>query len=298
MGTQSLGLSPSKIAAYEECPRQYYFKYVLKVKPEHEGANLGFGSALHAGVEAFLRSVVTGVHVDPVAVFRDAWTTFTDQNEVLYSSIWSRDKFFATGERLMSLFPNAWRESGYVVALDADSEPLIERNLKIDVGDNVMLWCKIDLVAINQDGQMIVIDIKGSAQPSSTVFKQLSDQLSAYQVAVSAHRQALGVEGIDGVTFWEMIKRNIPKTNRGEGPVIISPEVVPSRSPTAIGEYLLKIGQVARRIRAEEFPRTPRMAYNTPCGLCPYADACAYGDTSGLAVPSAKVEMQIARMAA
>lgn len=47
--------SNSELALFDRCPRQWYFKYVLKMKPSQESHALNFGTGIHAILENFYR---------------------------------------------------------------------------------------------------------------------------------------------------------------------------------------------------------------------------------------------------
>src|SRR6185436_5015011 len=52
-----LRISKSQIQTYLICPRKFYFQYVMGAAPEFVPASLPFGSALHAAVAAYYRSL-------------------------------------------------------------------------------------------------------------------------------------------------------------------------------------------------------------------------------------------------
>ena len=56
---EGLHVSVSQIKCYLRCPRQYWFRYVIGAEPEFMPANLVLGSAVHEGLAAFYRSVMT-----------------------------------------------------------------------------------------------------------------------------------------------------------------------------------------------------------------------------------------------
>lgn len=275
-------VSPSSLAAYENCPRSYLLERVLKVRTVQTNASIGFGTSTGRGVELFLRGMLQGRTVDPVAIFRQEWRRFLAMHAVRYTKGATAESLEAIGCRLMEQFPDAWSESGYKVVLDARGEPMIERKLKIDVGDNVVLVTKLDVMVETPEGKTAVVDYKATASSSSLEFTMLSDQLTSYNLATDAHAPLLGIRRPELVGYWEMLRRNVPKTNRGEGPVILKPMIVPRRSDTQFAQFVGKCHQLADRIRAEEFGPTPRMSFNSPCDSCSLSRLCARGETDGL----------------
>lgn len=279
---EKLYLSPSKIATYENCPKEYFLKYVRRVETEDEAAALGFGGAIGSASEAFFLSTVTGAQCDPTAVFQDRWDAFTRSRSVRYNTIDTPDGLRKIGSILMDGLPQAWHDAGFTIALDKHGKPLVERNLELDLGDNVYLRTKLDLAVYNRHGQFGVIDVKTSKTPTTEEFLALADQLTAYQCAMTIHALGLGTGPVEFVGFWEFLKRSIPKKANTIGPYINPPEMISARSEKAIQAYIQKARWVAYCIRSKQFPQTPRMAFNSPCGLCDFANYCAYDVTDGL----------------
>lgn len=276
-------LSPSKIATYENCPFEYYLKYVLKVRPEDTGAALGFGGAIDAAFDAYARATITNTanQVDPVALFEHHWNHFVRTNVVRYNTTSDEDSMREIGKVLAGQLPQAWKEAGFTLALDANGTPIAQRGLEVDLGNGVILRTKLDLGVYNSDGQFGIVDVKSTKTPSSESFTLMADQLTAYQGVVTVHKDALGIDGVDFLGFWEALKRNIPKKKGTAGPYINRPEIVPPRTDQMIAAYFNKARWVAASIRAGHFPRTPRMAFNTPCDLCDFANVCIHSNTSG-----------------
>lgn len=284
-----LYLSPSKVATYENCPREYFFKYHLKVNEEMESANLGFGGSVATAFEQFVVGMVSGKPVDPVEVFRREWTQFTSTRIVGYSSMFSEEGLTAIGEILMQKLPDAWDESGLMVAMDGNGDPLVERRLDLEIGKGVYFRTKLDIAVYDQQLRLGIIDVKTPKDPSSTEFTLLSDQLTAYQGAVDAHKASLGIEdSVSFVGYWEFLKRNVPK-KQGTGPYIHRPEIVQARPRKDVDAYMQKVAWVAENIQAGRFPRTPRMAFNSPCAMCSFANLCSKRSTEGLVFSSEAV---------
>src|SRR5690606_24919605 len=146
----------------------------------------------------------------------------------------------------------------------------IERDLEVDLGNGVRLRNKLDLAVFDRHGRFGVPDVKSTKSASSQEFTLQADQLTAYQLAVLAHAKELGLPEVEFVGFWEFLKRSVPKriSGKAQGPVINAPEEVRARTQKALEEYLSKVHHVARQVRAGWFPKTPRMAFNSPCSLC------------------------------
>lgn len=275
-------MSPSGIATYENCPRAYFFDRVLKVRLHQKSCALGFGGALATAMEAFERGTLTGTFVDPVPVFQAEWKQFTRSTSVKYGKYDSEEGILATGTKLMEEFPKAWESEGMTVALDAQGEPMIERKLTVDLGEATRLVTKLDLLAFDRDFKLMLIDQKSTKSVTDIRFALMGEQLTAYQLTVTAHAQTLSLPPIGGLAYWELIKRNIPKkAGSGKGPTIEPVSSVAPRSDQDVTAFVSKAQGIAQRIRDRDFPKTPRMSWNTPCLNCDFLDLCSQKRADG-----------------
>lgn len=295
MSQEKLYLSPSSLATYANCPKSYYFDKVAKIKSEFEDANLGFGSAIAKATELHLMGVTAGESVDPAQVFSEEWERISTTRHIRYKRGRNRQALAEIGKRLMEQWAQAWNDSGFTLVLDKDCKPMLERKLYVEIGNNVVLVIKIDLCVYDEDGELLIIDVKTPSAASTVDFALMADQLTAYQLGLDFHSSSLGLPDVAGVGFWDMIKRNIPKTNRGEGPVICDPLVVEPRPAARIDAFIDKVHYVADQIRAQQFHPMPRMSFNSPCTSgCKFSSLCIRGETEGLILPAGTEEKVLA----
>jgi len=269
----------------QTCGRLYKLKYVDRLERKVKTANLGFGDAVHQAASALLTAQSFSLDLDPVPVFERAWTEFVSQ-PVEYSSIWSEEKFAESGRILIKKFVEDWRTRGWTPVVDRDGNPVIEREFKVRLPGEITYIAIIDAVVRTADGKVLVLDFKTPGNASMEGFASLADQLLGYQVVVDAHKDLLGVEGVDGLVFYELIKRPPPKTGRGEGPVIHVEEPVPARSELDITEWVMELQFVADDIRRRRFSKRPMAAWNSPCSLCDFQKKCLGKSTDDLQVRS------------
>lgn len=283
----TVSLSPTAFLTYEDCPRQYHYRYVLKVKSAVTPANLVFGDVVHRVLERYLRDWLKGHPVEPAAAFETLWRQRI-QTEVLdFPAQWSPEALLATGQRLVEQFPAIWDAAGLMPLLDKHGEPLLERRLQAPLVKGITLSGKLDCVALDRDARVMLLDFKTPAQATDPLFARQSEQLTAYQWLLAQNAAALGIEGVDGLGFLELIKRKVPSNGRGKGPQVHPPVIVAPRDAATLGHLRTKLVGIAEDIRRQRFPRRPRMAHNTPCALCDYRHHCVHGDPEGLIFPEA-----------
>lgn len=287
MKSNNLYIRPSHALSFDECGFAYYLKYVLGVKESVTPANLPFGTAIHAACTGFVLAEASGdTSFDPVSVFTEGWQKALESEPLEFSSMWSADDLTETGMRLVDQFPDAWKATGLAPLID-EHGPVVERRFEVRIDNGLILSGQPDVVAMDDEGGVVPLDIKTSAQAYGEEFLLASEQLTDYQILVegNARQLGLGEDGVAKVGFFEGIKRKVPKTGRGKGPEFLSPLLASARAEEQILERKQKLVWMAEDIRRGRFPKKPRMAYNTPCGLCSYADYCLKGDKSALIFP-------------
>lgn len=245
-------------------------------------ASLVFGAATHQAIEASLIASAYRRPCDPVQVFTDKWNAATSSTTVSYSSLWSEEDMLHTGQMLMSRFESSFAESGLSVAFDNQAKPLVERPLEAAIGRGILASIKVDLVAFTDNDELLVVDAKTPIRFSEEGFSSVSDQGTFYQLVLDAHAKRLGIPEVQGFAYFEGIKRKVPKTDRGEGPVWQLSDIGKRRSDGEIAEFVEKLQWVAHAIRAQRFPKQSRMGFDTPCTQCEYRHACWDGDMKGL----------------
>lgn len=73
----------TKLEAYRDCGRKFFFEYMLGWSPRSGSVHLVFGSAIHAALEYFYNSLMRGgpgVHKDNLAGAFDAFMTYWEAN--------------------------------------------------------------------------------------------------------------------------------------------------------------------------------------------------------------------------
>jgi len=272
-------LTPSAILKYLDCPRAYYHQYVERLRPQVQSSNLHFGTCVHTAITAWL----TGQTDDPAAVFTDCWWEITETIPLEYGSQWTPESLAETGKILTRQFPAVWREAGIFPILDEEGQPVLERRLEIRLTPDFVLSGQPDLIGMTLEGEVVVLDFKTASNPAPEGFARMSDQLAAYQVIVEAHAIALGIQCVDRLGFLELIKRKVPNGKKnGKGPEVLPPVLVPRQDAR---EFVRKALWVAANIQAGNFFPNPRMAWNSPCGLCDFKRLCYEGSYEGLVQP-------------
>lgn len=286
-------LRPSTIVSMERCSYATAFE-LAGIRPSVTPAVIEFGTAIHACVQEHITGLVSG-GVLPDR-FQALWEAVRQSKVLSYSKNETFESLLATGMALMSQFPAWWLLSGL--------RPLaVEERLIKTIAPRTELSCQPDLIAeatvfrhdefgypMVNPGDVVLIDWKGAKQRSSAVFAQRSTQMTYYKHVGDDYVASLG-RSVTKVGYVEFLRKKVP-AGRGEGPVI-APLNCYGRSEVLVNDAITKAIKVAGVMRRGEFHRSSHMAFNTPCDMCGYAQACLTGDPEGLVLPQGITEDMI-----
>ncbi len=277
-------LSASQVAAADNCRRLHWYQSIAKVQARAVPANLAFGQCIDEATREYLRALATDSPLpDPVAAFQALWRKKRDSAPLTYASTQTPEIIEQIGLDLMRSLPSAWDRTGFQVALDSAGAPLLDRWLRAGLGTEngieLELTGVIDVVVYTADLELAVVDVKSAAAAHTALYAMRSDQLTVYQILLSAHQAELGLPPLVKLGFWDFLKRKA--SSRIEPPLL-----VPVRTAAELREFRQKCFWIADDVRRKRFPKVSRMQFNTPCELCDYAQHCVYGDADGLAFPA------------
>ncbi len=235
---QPSALSHSRIQKYLTCPEQYRLYYLERLRPKEESANLVFGALLHLAIAEFFRS-----HADPVPVFQKEWGAVREV-ALRYSGRDTWESLGGKGERLLRKFvEEEFPKIGRVLSVEEKFE------LRASSLDQPFIGY-IDIVA-EIDGVRSIIDFKSSSSSYEEHEVALSDQLTAYWMADPE---------VQRVGFCVLVKTKEPRIEWHWA----------ERNAGHLGDYLKKVGIVARAIEDGVFYRRP----GKHCGYCDFLPAC------------------------
>jgi len=275
---------PSMILKHDDCPAAYDFQYEQGITTEAASVNLPFGTAVHSGATGWIEADALGKHFDPVDAFKAEWKKALDTEILTFPSDKDPEDYEKIGVQLTELFPDAWKHTGLQVLIDPQGQPVVERRLQSRIAPGIILSGTPDVLATNEDFDVVVPDIKTPAQASLPFFASASEQLTAYQLLAEdeSNKALIGIDRIDRLGFFEGIKRKVPKSKKATGPAWEKPLTVPRHSNNQVNDLIRKATELKRDRDRGYFPKRPRMAFNTPCAMCDYRNWCHYEDPTGL----------------
>lgn len=275
-----LTLSANKIITADTCKRMMYYRYILGIKTSVKSANLAFGSAIDTACTTYLYAISMGLSVPNLEdIFLEKWEEETDC-EIEYTVTKTPEKLVDMGKKMVNLFPQAWEKSGLMILVMPDGGPALQVKLSAQLSDTLGLVGYLDLIAMNDDGEIIIIDLKTAAASYGDLFAWQSDQLTSYNILVEANRHTLGIDAVNKLGFMCLLKK--------VKPVIEQPKLVRARSSQENAEFRSKCFDIERDFQQGRFHKASRHAFNNPCDLCNFKQLCTFGDTEGLIIPEDK----------
>lgn len=145
--------SPSKLAAFQTCPRFYAFRYIWKI-PSRIRANQSFGSSMHRALQALYQAGgPQGRTVEELqAQLARSWSNAG------YADAQEAEAELRRGQELLVRYASTWAQEASIPFLQ-------EKRLSAPYRDVVFLGV-IDRVDRARDGSLHVIDYKSGWSPA------------------------------------------------------------------------------------------------------------------------------------
>lgn len=162
---------------FQDCPRYFFFKHVLKLEPEFEKPNIWLGKIFHALKKRFYETLSEDGSVEQLKALvayvgekRFGLKYTLKDAEALLSTAWSN---------WLVQFGRSDLTQLEVLAVEQDFDFTV---------DNLRLTGQLDLVARRiEDGQLLLIDTKTSGSMGAEYLgkaAEAGDQMSVYSMAV------------------------------------------------------------------------------------------------------------------
>jgi len=177
--------SPSRLACFENCPKQFHYRYVLKVPAESESVEAFVGKRVHEVLERLHLFVGRGLVPSLERVldrFRRIWQEAYDRERVRIVREETDEAFYVDlGERCLRQF--------YLrnYPFDADETLGLEQRVscELDAARGYRVRGIIDRLVRARDGAIEIHDYKTSRRVPSQRQLDADRQLALYQLAVA-----------------------------------------------------------------------------------------------------------------
>ncbi|MBI4599691.1 UvrD-helicase domain-containing protein [Candidatus Uhrbacteria bacterium] len=257
--------SYSQLAAFQKCPLQYKFSFILKI-PVFGKPSLSFGRTLHSTLQRFFQKIHDARSNNQQPLFNTGQAEYTDTVgsipplDVLfdiYADAWI-DEWYA-GRKQKEEYRERGREilkRVHAQILKAPPHPkALEQDFTIKIGtppNHYAMKGRIDRIDALADGTVEIIDYKTGAGKESLT-GQDKEQLLYYQIA---SREVLG-EKPSKLTYYYLEDGN---------------KITFLGSDADVATLKEKSAALIERIQKSTFAPTP----GWHCKFCDYRDICEY----------------------
>ncbi len=250
--------SYSQIAAYERCPRQYYYQFILHV-PVLGKAQFSFGRSMHKTMERIMERVVDASLSPQESLFSAPqkpslslgkiikWPEIKEIYEASWQDDWflskeEKEEYFKKGKEILREFYNKHK--------DKILTPLyLEKNFKIKLAGGYTFVGSIDRVD-KVEGGLKIIDYK-TGQPKEKLGFADKEQLLIYQIAA----QDLFGQPVKALSFYYLDENK---------------EIEFLGTDKDLAKLEEKLSKVIAGIKSGDFPAKP----NNLCAHCDFRDIC------------------------
>jgi putative RecB family exonuclease len=257
-----LHVSKSQLTTYLQCPKRFWFQYVVGQPWEFVPSNLPFGRAVHEAVAFFYRQVARNQTkpdlADVLERFREEWWSSLEREPIRFFGGQDEQMMTTLGEQLLSVFHTDIRPR----RVRAVEEPF---TVDIQTAQNtqpleVKLVGMIDLLEEDDTGHVIVVELKTSSKRYSDI--QGEHQLDGLVYSYAAHRLGLKSDGVGEllIRYDVLVKTKQP----------VLQQVFFTKSPADLDRLVIWIDEILRAINAEVFYPN----YGWQCQQCPFQRPC------------------------
>jgi RecB family exonuclease len=253
-GDAPLTISASALEGLLTCPAQWFLQREAGGQVV-SSTSQGFGKVVHAIAER-IASEDLATTDDLMALVDDVW------GRMEFRTPWSRPREREAVEAALARFV-AWHQRPDARTVIA-TEPRMQAEVTLPDGQVVRLHGYADRLELDEDGHVVVVDLKTGKYPPTGPEVERHSQLGLYQLAVDngAADQLAGQQVTSGGA--ELVQLRVgdalPKVQRQ------SPQTTDG-GPRLVEEQLM---QAAATLRAEEFVARP----GSHCERCSFQPIC------------------------
>lgn len=240
-------MSPSKIAAFTNCPRQFFYRHLLRL-PSPDTVQVAAGIVAHSVFEQVMRAPACGRRLDAALALVESETHRPGNRRR-----WAHLDLSEVG-RLAAAAVRGWFRLEDPAALAPRG---VELRLSCEVPDGPTLVGVVDRLDV-EDGDAVIVDYKTGRPPDPRFDRRVFDGVKAYAFLV---REKFGLRPSRARLLYVTAD---PSEAVLEIP--LTPRVCDAAARRAASVWRALVRAADRA----DFPPKP----GPLCGHCPYTDVC------------------------
>jgi putative RecB family exonuclease len=262
--------SYSRIKCFENCPRQYKFKYIEKPPIEEEvGIEAFMGQRVHEALETcynLFRNGKTLTKEELVRSFENNWEKKKPAALLIVRAELTEESYLAVGRQCLEMYYDRYYPFDQELTIDLERRVLVE----LDPEGRYKLQGYIDRLARDSAGRLRIHDYKTSTALPTKVDIDADEQLALYQLAID--RSWPDHNGVELV--WHYLRHDAELVSRR------SREDLEKLSES----YINKIRRIEAAVELNNFPTNE----TTLCNWCEYRSLCPAKGGPGSPGPAAQ----------
>ncbi|ABW66092.1 PD-(D/E)XK nuclease family protein [Desulfosudis oleivorans] len=197
---QEIHISHNQIFTYCNCSLKYRFQYVEHRKPERVNIALPFGSAIHAAIEMYYRTLKNHGHEESVTAICERFQTCleldldnTDVPVIFKKDLPDRKAAVEMGHAMLRAFHENTVQTAQTAQQIVAVELPLTSTLYTEEGHatEYKLAGILDLVLRDESGEIVVVDNKTAARPMAQGTANHDNQMTAYATLLASNRYVL-----------------------------------------------------------------------------------------------------------
>jgi putative RecB family exonuclease len=194
MVNNELHISHSQIFTYLNCSLKYRFRYVENKPPERTSIALPFGSAIHAAIEMYYRSLKNNGSVEPLKALCERFQTCLelDLEHIDVPVLFKKDLpdhkgAVEMGNAILKVFHESIPQTVQEII---DVELPLTATLFTDDGQptDFKLVGILDVVFRDEKGEILVVDNKTASKPMAQSTADDNGQMTVYSWLLAANK--------------------------------------------------------------------------------------------------------------
>ncbi len=241
----------SQLQAYEKCPWQYRFQFVLKIPTFGKGV-FSFGKTMHSTLQKFYQKMIeqstTKLTVPPkedlLELYRASW------EDSWFNSADQKQDYKKTGLEILNNFYDLGEKNGWNVPIS------LEAGFRFKLAGNTIKG-QIDRIDRLVDGKIAIIDYK-TGQPKEKIKAEDKRQLLIYQIASESVLELRDLGEVEELTYY-FLNNNTTQSFKG--------------TDIEIEKEKEKITATITEIKKGNFEANPS---RENCQFCDFKDICDF----------------------
>jgi putative RecB family exonuclease len=173
--------SHSKLAAYQQCPRKYKFRYIDEIPPPIRSIELHLGTTVHSALEKLYADARRGQVTlldDLLTFFQDKWDEgYSPQMRIVRSKTTART-YLEMGRQMLKDYHWTFHPFTQTATLE------LEEKFIFPLSEGQEIRGIIDRLAKSEDGTLEIHDYKTSRRLPTSEQVANDVQLSLYEIAI------------------------------------------------------------------------------------------------------------------